>query len=302
MEIEPRQPVPVFPLPNVVLFPHAVRPAARLRAALPHHGARRAGGRAADRHGAAAAGLGARVPRQPRVPRPGLPRAHRVGRVAARTTATTSSCWASRGCGSARAVREFPYRAVRVEVLPEAPYTEDDPLVACERRELATLYRRLAGGRTRTCPMPFVALVNGVCMTAPLGGGGTPRAAGARQRDRARPPCARAGGAPPARRRRRGARRAQLRPDVAAWRSDHEIALDRFRGRRRRSDRRPVPVCPPERTARAWTGFRALSGDRVSDCAAFCGLRASTRAENARDINVLVRPRDPRPAPAGSRP
>ena len=26
MEIEPRQPVPVFPLPNVVLFPRAVVP------------------------------------------------------------------------------------------------------------------------------------------------------------------------------------------------------------------------------------------------------------------------------------
>jgi uncharacterized protein len=66
------------------------------------------------------------------------------------------------------AAREFPYRAVRATVLPEAPYTEDDPLVTCERRELAALYRRLAERPDAEVAMPFGALVNGVCMTAPL--------------------------------------------------------------------------------------------------------------------------------------
>jgi Lon protease-like protein len=72
-------------------------------------------------------------------------------------------------------VREYPYRAVRVELLPEAPYTEDDPVVRSERRVLLDLYRRLLGRPERPAEgagpgdeLPFVSLVNGVCMVAPL--------------------------------------------------------------------------------------------------------------------------------------
>jgi Lon protease-like protein len=72
-------------------------------------------------------------------------------------------------------VREFPYRAVRVELLPEAPYTEDDPVVRSERRVLRDLYRRLVGWPERVPEvggagddLPFVSLVNSVCMVVPL--------------------------------------------------------------------------------------------------------------------------------------
>ena len=57
----------------------------------------------------------------------------------------------------------------------------------------------------------------------------------------------------------------------------------------------PWPSGLPRRAG--WTDAwnRASSRDRVRTCAPFCGLRASVRAENACDMNVLVRPRDPPP-------
>ena len=42
-----------------------------------------------------------------------------------------------------RVVREFPYRACEVEVLPVTPYDEDDPLVGMERHALLAEMRRL---------------------------------------------------------------------------------------------------------------------------------------------------------------
>ena len=42
-----------------------------------------------------------------------------------------------------RVVREFPYRACEVEVLPVTPYDEDDPLAAMERHVLLAETRRL---------------------------------------------------------------------------------------------------------------------------------------------------------------
>ena len=69
-------------------------------------------------------------------------------------------------------VREYPYRAVRVALLPEEPYSEDDAVVRSERQSLLDLYRRLAESPAQAggaaADLPFVALVNGVCMTAPL--------------------------------------------------------------------------------------------------------------------------------------
>ena len=40
--------------------------------------------------------------------------------------------------------REFPYRAARVELLPQDPYTEDDPLVLMEKHALLALHGQLA--------------------------------------------------------------------------------------------------------------------------------------------------------------
>ena len=172
--MEPRQPVPVFPLPNVVLFPHAVVPLhifelryrTMVRDAL-----------AGERMIALA------------LLKPGWegeylasPAFHELGCLA-RLEAVE---WLPDGCydlkllGLSRVrlgapVREYPYRAVRVELLPEAPYTEDDPVVRSERRALLDLYRRLVGRPERQAEgagpgddLPFVSLVNGVCMVAPL--------------------------------------------------------------------------------------------------------------------------------------
>ena len=41
--------------------------------------------------------------------------------------------------------REFPYRLARVELLPQDPYTEDDPLLLMEKRTLLELHARLVG-------------------------------------------------------------------------------------------------------------------------------------------------------------
>src|SRR5437667_452661 len=42
-----------------------------------------------------------------------------------------------------RIVKEFPYRAARVEMLPQDPYTEDDPLIEMEKEALAATFERL---------------------------------------------------------------------------------------------------------------------------------------------------------------
>jgi uncharacterized protein len=172
--MEPRQPVPVFPLPNVVLFPHAVVPLhvfelryrTMVRDALAGERmialALLKSGWESEYHGS--------------------PAFHGLGCL----TRFESVEWLPDGCydlkllGLSRVrlgapVREYPYRAVRVELLPEAPYTEDDPVVRSERRALLDLYRRLVGRPERQDEeagpvedLPFVSLVNGVCMVAPL--------------------------------------------------------------------------------------------------------------------------------------
>jgi len=42
-----------------------------------------------------------------------------------------------------RIVKEFPYRAARVEMLPQDPYAEDDPFVEMEKEALAVTFERL---------------------------------------------------------------------------------------------------------------------------------------------------------------
>ena len=42
-----------------------------------------------------------------------------------------------------RVVREYPYRSARVELLPQEPCSEDDPLILSEKYALLELYRRL---------------------------------------------------------------------------------------------------------------------------------------------------------------
>jgi Lon protease-like protein len=65
-------------------------------------------------------------------------------------------------------VREFPYRAARVEMRPQDPYSEDDMLVQVARHPVLDLYRSLGASSSaepgRGEALPYEALVNAVCM------------------------------------------------------------------------------------------------------------------------------------------
>lgn len=73
-----------------------------------------------------------------------------------------------------RIVKEFPYRAARIQPLPQHPYPEDDPLVQLDRRALAESferYRVTRGGDPETRVDPTVryeVLVNAICATCEL--------------------------------------------------------------------------------------------------------------------------------------
>jgi hypothetical protein len=76
-----------------------------------------------------------------------------------------------------RVVREFPYRAVNVEMLDQEPFSEDDPLIQLERRALIEAWERLTrlaatGAEDPTASfgddVPFEPLVNAVCTGLPL--------------------------------------------------------------------------------------------------------------------------------------
>ena len=174
METEPRQPVPVFPLPNVVLFPHAIVPLHVFELRY----------RTLVRDALSGERLVALALLKPgwECEYHGSPAFHELGCLARveEVEWLPDGCYDLRLLGLSRVrlgtpVREHPYRAVRVELLPEAPCTEDDPVVMSERRVLLDLYRRLAGWPERQVEgggsgddLPFVSLVNGVCMVAPL--------------------------------------------------------------------------------------------------------------------------------------
>lgn len=71
--------------------------------------------------------------------------------------------------------REYPYRACRTEVLEDHPYPEDDPLVQIEKLALWEAWQLHARSREPAPPpdvpgpeAPFGALVNGIATAAPL--------------------------------------------------------------------------------------------------------------------------------------
>jgi uncharacterized protein len=165
MEIEPRQPVPVVPLPDVVLFPHARGPLHVLELRY----------RAMIRDALAGERLIALALLKPGWENDyhGSPEFHELACLAKveQVRWRPDDCYDLQVHGVARVrlgatVREHPYRAARVTVLPEEPYTEGDPLVQSERRALMDCCRRL--GRTMRDDLPFAALVNGLCMVVPV--------------------------------------------------------------------------------------------------------------------------------------
>jgi Lon protease-like protein len=144
MEQAPRQPVPVFPLPGVVLFPGAemtlhvfeLRYRTMVRDALSFSGERRIGlatlapGWEADYEGS--------------------PEFHPLGCVARfeEVSWLPNDCYDLRVRGTLRVrfgrpAREFPYRACPVEPLEDAPYTESDPLTQMARQSLVEERARL---------------------------------------------------------------------------------------------------------------------------------------------------------------
>jgi Lon protease-like protein len=142
MQPGPRHPLPVLPLTDAVLFPHAILP---LRVTdLRHRTLVRdalAGERTVvlalskptDEHGERS---------HPDVfPLACLARFHDVEWL-------PDDCYDLKLAGLMRVrlegrVREHPYPAARVSVLPQEPYTEDDPLVQIERQASIRVFERL---------------------------------------------------------------------------------------------------------------------------------------------------------------
>jgi len=142
MQFSPKSPVPVFPLPNLVLFPHVVVPLhvfelryrTMVRDAL---------------SGERVIAMGLLKPGWERDYH-GSPDFYPIGCLARfeEVEWLPNDCYSLvlRGLGRVtfrRIVREYPYRAASVELLPQEPCSEDDPLVLSEKYALLELYRKL---------------------------------------------------------------------------------------------------------------------------------------------------------------
>ena len=176
MHDAPRHPVPVFPLPELVLFPHAAVPLhvfeLRYRTMVRDALSR-------ERHIA----LALLKPGYERDYQ-GSPEFHPIGCLARfdEVEWLPNDCYNLRVVGVVRVrferiVREFPYRLARVRMLPQDPYTEDDPLVAIEKRALLDLYARVREAVQQSSPAealaqlpalgsadPYEIVVNALCM------------------------------------------------------------------------------------------------------------------------------------------
>jgi hypothetical protein len=167
----PAQLVPVFPLPGVVLFPHAemglhvfeVRYRTLVRDAL---------------QGQRQLALATLAPGW-EGEYEGSPAFHDLACVASfeEVVWLPNDCYQLRIRGQARvrlgrAVREFPYRACLSDAVPDMPYTEDDPLAQVARQGLLEERTRLAPLATEAWLAPptleddaTLAAVSGVLAT-----------------------------------------------------------------------------------------------------------------------------------------
>lgn len=171
MSFDPKHPVPVFPLPGMVLFPGVhlplhvfeLRYRTLVREAL---------------SGERFIALALLLPGWERDYH-GSPEFHPLGCLARidEVAWLPNDHYHLQLLGLSRArlgppVREFPYRAVRAQALPQEPYSEDDTLVRLERRALidaGTRCARLAeaaGDQPRPIDeaLGFEPLVNTMCM------------------------------------------------------------------------------------------------------------------------------------------
>ena len=172
MDFAPLRPVPVFPLPNAVLFPRVRMPLhifelryrTMVREALSQGRwiamALLAPGWERDYHGS-----------------PQFLPLGCVGRID-RIEWMPNDCYNLQLVGECRVrfktvVREFPYRACKVETVDEHPYPEDDPLVRIEKQALLEVCQQLARAGAPLAVPPvegsdFASLVNGICTFAEL--------------------------------------------------------------------------------------------------------------------------------------
>jgi Lon protease-like protein len=173
MDFAPKKPVPVFPLPRLVLFPHTVLPLhvfelryrTMVREALSSERmialAQLEPGYEGDYYGS-----------PPFLPLGCLARFEEVEWL-------PNDCYDLKVLGLQRVrfdriVKEFPYRAARVSLVPQAPYSEDDPFVLMEKAALhAAVSRwietiaRMKGAESPGGPsdqLRYEVLVNGACM------------------------------------------------------------------------------------------------------------------------------------------
>lgn len=172
MQFAPQYPVPVFPLPEVVLFPHVLLPLHVFELRY----------RTMVRDALSRERLLALATLRPgwEADYRGSPAFFSVGCLA-RFEAVEwlpNDCYDLRVLGIARVrfgrvAREVPYRAATVSLMAQEPFTEDDPLIQLERRALIDSYQRLtkAAGEGSGIPaiddhQSFEALVNTVATVA----------------------------------------------------------------------------------------------------------------------------------------
>jgi uncharacterized protein len=176
MQFAPKKPVPVFPLPNLVLFPRIVVPLHVFELRY----------RTMVREALSSERLIALALLKPGWERDyhGSPEFHPLACLATfqEVEWLPNDCYDLQLLGVSRVqlggiVREYPYRSVKAAVLPEEPYTEGDPLVDMERGALAeTLGKWLSTvdaleGVSPPGPpdrLGYELLVNYACMSADL--------------------------------------------------------------------------------------------------------------------------------------
>jgi Lon protease-like protein len=173
VDFAPQHPVAVFPLPDVVLFPHASLPLHIFELRY----------RTMVREALSSGRLVTMA-----VLKPGWDRDdrdttayHALGCLARIDDVEwlPNDCYNLRVVGLSRVhihrpATEYPYRSARVELVPQAPYPEDDPLVEIERRALISACERWreaparpgdrAPGETLTAEERYECLVNAAAL------------------------------------------------------------------------------------------------------------------------------------------
>lgn len=174
MEFAPKRPVPVFPLPSVVLFP---------RVALPLH-IFELRYRTMVRDVLSGERMIAMVLLRPGWEKDyfGKPEHYPMGCLGRieQVQWLENDCYDLKLRGLSRVrlglpAREFPYRTAHVQVVPQAPFGEEDPLVQSEHVALREAHRQLAerlAGAAGTAPLEealgYEGVVNWMSMYLPV--------------------------------------------------------------------------------------------------------------------------------------